>query len=201
MKKRIIVIQILLGATRFLIADALSIAVPRQYLVEKASLVLYMLDGQGNQCVGTCRLDRVLEHQNISQRDLRIQQPDDFSTFSDFIELSDSINPRDNEVLLHIEFDVNIRVLRILLVKSNLLEKDSYDVLSVVTEEGNSFEDDEFSNLIKDVDEAEVVKSIQEPQISLLSKYVLYAKIYCIMQYESIKHYTKNVADWLCSNI
>lgn len=180
-------------------AEAVSVVIPKQYLIEKASLVLYMLDELGNQCIGTCQLNEAFEQRNILQEELRIQRPDILSELSNSIEIVNSSYPRDNDVVLHIEFDNDVRVVRILIVKDNLLADDPFDVLSISIGDENGMDDfDVLSDMIDGIDSSTMRSVSSIEQDSSLSQYVLYAKIYCMMQYKHVKHKVKDLTAWLC---
>lgn len=200
MKKNLIIAAgLLISSFNFLIAEALCVAVPKKYLVEEASLVVYMLDALGNQCVGTCRLHESFEQRNIVQKDLCIQRPDSLVQLSDSIEITSWSQPRDNEVLLHIEFDENVQVVRVLIVKDNLLEEDSFDIVSIPVNSSMVVDDvDEFSNLIDGIDSATVSSSKQDVKSSVFNQYALYAKIYCMMQYKHARRKVRDLTVWLC---
>lgn len=181
-------------------AEAVSVVIPKQYLIEQASLVLYMLDELGNQCIGTCQLHEAFERRNILQEELRIQQPDILSELSNSIEIVNSLHPRDNDVVLHIEFDNDVRVVRILIVKDNLLADNPFDVLSISIGDENSIDDfDALSDMIDGIDCSTMRSVSSAEQEHSLGQYILYAKIYCMMQYKHVKHKVKDFSTWLRS--
>ena len=187
------------GGLQLLHAEAVSVVVPKQYLIEKASLVLYMLDGLGHQCVGTCRLDEVFERRNILQQDLLIQESDSLTQLLNSIEITNSSHARDNEVMLHIEFDSDVRVVRILIVKENFSEKDSFDTLSIAVADDQGLDDfDALSDLIDGIDSSTMRTVATVKQNSSWNQYGLYAKIYCMMQYKQAKRKMKYLTAWLC---
>lgn len=199
MKNKIIIFIAVLcmGNWQYLKTEAVSVVVPKQYLIEKASLVLYMLDEMGNQCVGMCQLNETFEQRTILQEDVRIQQFETLAQLSEFsIEISDCIYSCDNHVVLHIEFDNDIRVVRVLIVKDNLLASDSFDVVSIPDDLED--EDDALSNLIEGIDSSAVATTSGAKQDSSLSRYALYAKIYCMMQYKHVTGKMRSLTAWLC---
>lgn len=201
MKNKIVVFLsvFLMSSWQLMHADAVSVVIPKQYLIEKASLVLYMLDELGNQCVGTCQLNEAFEQRNILQEELRIQQPDILCELPDSIEIVNSSYPRDNDVVLHIEFDNDVRVVRILIVKDNLLADDPFDILSISIGDDKDADDfDVLSDMIDGLDTVTMRSVSSIEQDSSLSQYVLYAKIYCMMQYKHVKHKVKDLTAWLC---
>lgn len=200
--KKLFIALLFIGVEQLVRAEAVYVVVPKQYLREEASLVLYMLDALGNQCIGTCRLSEVFEQRNIVQQDLCIQSPDELVQLSDSIEITNSSQPRDNEVLLHIEFDSDVRVIRILIVKDNLLADDPFNVVSIAVgddlfvDEVDEF--DSFDCLIEGVDSATIKSAAKATENSALNQYALYAKIYCMMQYKYAKRRVQNLTAWLC---
>lgn len=205
MKKNVIIAMSVFFMTswQMVYAEAVSVVVPKKYLIEKASLVLYILDESGNQCVGTCQLHEAFEQRNISQRDLCIQREDIVMQLSsDSVEIVHSSQPRDNEVVLHIEFDNDVRVLRILIVKDNLLADDPFDVVTVSIDhdiEEESCDDfDALTDLIDGIDSSSFSMNSDVEKKSLVSQYALYAKIYCMMQYNHARRNVNKLTAWLC---
>lgn len=205
MKKSIIIAMyfVFIANWQMCYAEAVSVVVPKKYLIEKASLVLYILDELGNQCIGTCQLHEAFEQRNISQQDLFIQKEDVLiRRSSDSIEIVHSSQPRDNEVVLHIEFDNDVRVLRILIVKDNLLTDESFDVVTVAVDDemAEDFYDDidALTDLIDGIDSSALANDSKVGQNSSINNYALYAKIYCMMQYNHARRKVQNLAAWLC---
>lgn len=200
MKKKLLVFisVFFINGWHWIDAEAVSVVIPKQYLKEKASLVLYMLDGLGNQCVGTCQLSEAFERRNILQEELRIQKSDGMSQLSESIEIVNSSFPCDNDVVLHIEFDNDIRVIRILIVKDNLLADDPFDVVSINIEQDCDLDDfDALSDLIDGIDSSTMRSVSLKDQSFSLNQYALCAKIYCIMQYKQAKHKMRDFSSWL----
>lgn len=187
----------LINGWQFLGAEAVSVVIPKQYLVEKASLVLYMLDGLGNQCVGTCQLNETFEQRNILQEELQIQNLDVLSELSNSIEIVNSSCPCDNDVVLHIEFDKDIRVVRILIVKDSFLADDPFNILSINIGQERDVDDfDALSDMIDGIDSSVMRSAASVEQGSSLGRYILYAKIYCMMQCKHVKHKTRDIMSW-----
>ncbi|MBM17742.1 MAG: hypothetical protein CL947_01580 [Epsilonproteobacteria bacterium] len=184
-------------------AEAVSIVVPKQCLVEKASLVLYMLDDLGQPCVGTCRLSETFEQKTILQKDLQIQFQDCIDKVSNSIDVTHTSKPKEHEVLLHIEFQEDMKVMRVLIVKDTLLADNPFDVLSIPVNNVDMptiQEEDEFdhlSDLVVDIDPVKIKKSAMKYQPQSLHQYALYAKIYVMMQYKYVKRKFQNLAQWL----
>ena len=193
----------LIDGRQVLYADAVSVIVPKKYLIEKASLVVYILDKLGDQCIGTCQLHEAFEQRNILQQDLFIQKESAMIQLTpDVIELPNFSQPKDNDVVLHIEFDNDIRVLKVLIVKDSLLEDKPFDVISISVGECVTTDDfDDLVDLIDGIDSSAMKSNCSVDKNYLLNKYMLYAKIYCMMQYKHAKHKIQDMTAWLCNKI
>jgi hypothetical protein len=186
-------------------ASVITIGVPQQFLDQKSSLVLCMLDSDGNQSVGKCCLDADSAGRNILQTELKITTCKDVDCFDGIADLTDFQGSDQNLVLLNFELDPSLKLLRVLVVKSSFLEENPFDVVTVkmpanqFTEFGD--DDDALSLLVAGVDETAVEASIlkQESQ-SLLEQYKLYAEIYVLMKYSSMKRALSNMSSWLLSS-
>ena len=181
-------------------AVAVSVVVPKQCLVEKASLVLYMLDGFGQQSVGTCRLNEAFATRNILPQDLQIQAQETVDQLHNTIDVTHASQPCDHEIVLHIEFNTDIRVIRVLVVKDSLLADDPFDVLSISVADMSEVEEidefDQLSNLVDDIDPIKVNTNSSHSNNSLLTQYSLYAKIYVMMQYKYAQRKMKDFTAW-----
>lgn len=194
------------GSWQGLCADTVSFAVPKQSLTNKSSLVLLMLDGLGNQCVGTCQLDEALAFKTIREKDLCMKSENSFQEFSTSIAQSEDITYTrkscDHEVVLYFELEPEIQVLRVLVVKGNFFEDEPFNIFSIPLERQKSQvvrqeEDDELSMLLDaiDIDEAEPVAHSEN---SLLQQYSLYLQIALMMQYEHTKRKVNELVSWIC---
>lgn len=188
------------GSWQSTYAEAVSIVVPKQCLVEKASLVLYLLDGLGKQSVGTCRLDEAFATRNIVPQDLQIQAQETIDQMTNSIDVTHNSQPCDHEIVLHIEFNADVRVVRVLVVKDNLLADDPFDVVSISVTNLQDSELDEFDDLdalVSDIDPVKVKNNSTDSENSLLTQYALYAKIYMMMQYKYAQRKFKDFTKWL----
>ncbi len=194
MQKKLLVMVFIFGAWSQLYSEAVSFAVPKQCLIEKASLVLLMLDGLGNECVGMCQLDEEFESRKIVQQDLHMAMDSTFDHYSESIDVTHALQPRDNEVLLHVEFEKNLQILRILLIKDSLLSDDPFNILSISV--NNPVEEfDEFDDLLDGVD-IELVETAPAKKLSKLQKYKLYLELYLAIQYSSAKRKINSLVSW-----
>jgi hypothetical protein len=197
----IILLLFLIDGRQALYADALSVVVQKKYLVEKASMVIYMLDESKNQCVGTCQLHEAFEQRNISKQDLFIQKDSAMIQLTpDDIEINDLSQIRENDVVLHIEFDNDIRVLQVLIIKDTLSEDNPFHIISIPVGDCTMADDfDVFSDLIDGIDSETLKSNNSSQQTSLITQYMLYAKIYCMMQYKIAQNKLQQVTSWLCN--
>lgn len=188
-----------------------TIPVSPELIAPNASLVVYMVDSHGQECIGKCQLDHNSAYHKISQDALEItlfQEANSFNTAIDLMSLQASAidlmslqASSQDSIILHFEFDSAVRILRILIVKDSLLEENPFDVLTLHLKENleamqhtfDEFEQveelDELSALVDNID-AEVMDQVlltQERKASRLEKYMLFAEIYMLMQYGKMK--------------
>jgi len=186
-----------------LLASSFAINVPEKFLMQKAALVIYMVDDFGNQCIGKCQLDQHSASRKISQSELEITSCVEVDSLPHVIDLMVSTQGLEQEVLLHFEFDKSMAVLRILVVKDTLLEEDPFNVLSFPVAQRSLAEGvdefDEFSMLVNDVDTTRVESSMEKSKNnrSMFEKYMMYAEIFALVQYGKAKRAANNVASWL----
>lgn len=182
-------------------AAAVSVVVPKQCLVEKASLVLYMLDDLGHQQVGTCRLNEDFATRTILSQDVQIKAQESIDQIANSIDVTHTSRVCDNEIVLHIEFNTEMHVVRVLVVKDNLLADDPFNVFSIPVGDLSEVDDhDEFDSLtalVEDVDTKNYDKGRSLSHNSLLTQYSLYAKIFVMMQYKYAQRKMKDFATWL----
>ncbi len=202
-KKITIIIALLASGCGQWQAESVCVVVPKQYLQENASLVVYLLDALGNQSIGTCALHEAFEKRIIGKQDLLIQDTDSglVKDAVNSIEISKSSQPCDNEVVLYIDFDAAIQIMRILLVKNNLLADNPFDILSIQVGADSSEEDDDsLTNLASGVDHSRATHDASglSKQPTSLEKYALYAQIFCMMQYAHAKHMIQSWVEKLC---
>lgn len=194
-----------IGSWQSIYSETVSFVVPKQSLTNKSSLVLLMLDGLGNQCVGTCQLDEALAYKTIRENDLCIKSDDSFQELSTSIAQSQDVTytPKscEHEVVLYFELEPELQVLRVLVVKGNFFEEDPFNIYAIPLEKqgmaNNQQEEvDELSMLLDtiNVDEAEPVT---QQENSLLRQYSLYAQIFFMMQYEHTKRKVNELMSWL----
>ena len=193
--KRFILLFCMMNLWQAAQAEAVSFAVPKQCLENKDSLVLLMVDGRGQECVGTCQLHEQLANRVIVKEDLQIKQDSLFGELSDSIDVTNTLHPCDHEVLLHIEFDRELKVLKILVVQDSLFAENPFDVLSIAVQK-NTDEVDELSMLLDDVDCDEVIENMPTKQLSRLEEYKLYLEVYIAMQYSSARRKVDNLISW-----
>ena len=189
-----------------------TVRVPQELLAQHASLVVFMVDASGNQCIGKCQLDSSSMYHKISQEALTLTTWQEADCFDTVVDLMTSQATDNNVAILHFEFDSAVRILRLLVVKDSLLEENPFDVLTLpinqenfeaLHHEFNEFEQDtaefdELSALVSNVDSAVMDKSIRKQQrkTSLFEQYMLYAEIYMLMQYGKMKRAMSGVGSW-----
>lgn len=197
-------------------ACSFTVKVPQSLLAANASLVVYMVDASGNQCIGKCQLDGNSAYHTISQNELKLTTWQEANRFDTVIDLMSSPTTEQNVVILHFEFDSAVQILRLLVVKDSLLEENPFDVLTLpfnqnnfeaMHHEFNEFEDDtaefdELSALVNDVDSVAMDKSIRKQQrkTSRLEQCMLYAEIYMLMQYGRVKRAMSGVGSWFSNS-
>lgn len=189
-----------------LFACSFAIKVPEKFLMQKASLVIYMVDEFGNQCAGKCQLDQYSGSRKIAQSELEITSCADIDYLPNAIDLMVSISQADQAVILNFEFDKSMAVLRILVIKDTLLEENPFDIISFPVGQHSSVDNadefDEFSNLVDNVDMTMVETSMKKSKNSrsLFQQYITYAEIFALVQYGKAKRAASNVASWLNSS-
>ncbi|OGB86331.1 hypothetical protein A3J41_03130 [candidate division TM6 bacterium RIFCSPHIGHO2_12_FULL_38_8] len=226
MKKNIILIYfVLYSCASSLLADTcaiavpqaltFTIAVPQEFLGQDSSLMVYMIDQAGCQHVGKCQVDSCSAKDiQILQNQLEIttlQEAEHFDTVVDLMTRQETLGQ--DVVMLHFEFDHEIQVLRVLVVKNSFLEDNPFDVLTLSLKEAKEFDQnhhtfkefeddmDALTKLVDNVDCAVMEQAIQQQdqQASRLKQYMLYAEIYMLMQYGRMKRAMHGVTSWLCS--
>src|SRR3989338_481007 len=95
-------------------ACSFTIKVPQELLAQHASLVVYMVDAFGNQCIGKCQLDSNSVYHKISQDELKLTTLQEANRFDTVIDLMSSQPTEQNVAILHFEFDSAVRILRLL---------------------------------------------------------------------------------------
>ena len=175
--------------------EALSIAVPKESLAEKASLVLVMLDRLGNECVGTCQLSEKFEDRKILKEDLSIQSESVVNQLHDSVDITCSSKICDSQVLLHLDFDRELQVVKVLLVKDNLLADNPFDVVSIALN-SHQFEEDDLDALFATVDAEAVAESMPAQTLSRLEMCKLYIQLAWAVQCSYAKRKINNLASW-----
>lgn len=184
-------------------ASVFTIGVPQQLFDQKSSLMIYMVDQDGTQSVGKCHLDDICKRK-IFQNQLEITTPQEEDCLDVIVDLMDFQATKQDLILLHFEFENIVQILRVLVVKDSFLEEDLFDVLTfpcgTAVQNQPEFNDvfDPLSDLVDNVDSQVVQRSIQQQEkISKFKEYMLYVKIYMLMQYGSMK---RAMNSWLsCS--
>ncbi len=189
-------------------ASTFTIGVPQELIDQNSSLMVYMVDDFGQQCVGKCQIDGHEKHRTIVQNDLEITTLQEAENFATVVDLTNSpeILPQD-VIVLHFELDNSVRIFRILIVKNSFLEDNPFDVLTLSVAQNNELEKnhhcfiefendfDPLSDLVDNVD-AYAVSSMQHNSTTRLDQYKLYAQIYMLMQYGRMKRAVRNVSSW-----
>lgn len=182
----------------------ITVGVPTKFFAEQSSLMIYMIDHQGNESVGTCNLDskclsKDKEKFLVSQNELNIKTVQDSAEFNVLADLMNIQGIEKDLVMLHFEFDHAVRILKILVVKNSFLDDNPFDVLKVpfdevsVSEFGG--EDDFFSSLVGGVNPEDLDAEIEKKEkVPFLRKIKMYAEVYMMMQYSRVK---RTVASWL----
>ena len=184
-------------------ANVFTIGVPQQLFDQKSSLMIYMVDQDGNQSVGKCHLDGNCDRK-ILQNQLEMTAPQEEASLDVIVDLMDFQATKQDLILLHFEFEKVVQILRVLVVKNSFLEEDPFDILTFpcgtnVHSQAEFNQDfDPLSDLVDDVDSQAVQRSIQQQEkISKFKEYMLYVKIYMLMQYHGMK---RAMDSWLSSS-
>jgi hypothetical protein len=181
------------------------IAVPEQLVEEKATLLVYMRDANGNQLVGKCHLDQGCRSRSILQTEFEMTSFADEDLMSISIDLLKNDIKDDQSVVVCFELDGTFQVLRILVIKDCLLDSDPFDVLSLsfnsidADDSGENTEDDELSSLAKSLDEEgadSLADRMPHQSSSWFEQYLLYAKIIVLMQYGKVQRVVRDVSSW-----
>lgn len=196
----------LLLSCMYLESSLFHIAVPEMLVDEQATLVLYMLDTQGNQSVGKLQLDSSCRSRSILQAELQITsccEVDLIGATSMDLLHQDASDLQ--SVVVCFELDDIVQVMRILVIKDCFLDNDPFDIVSV---DFNAL-DMQCANLSQEQDEfGALVESIQSHSLDHVSyqsrnttsnfeQYLLYAKIFMLMQYGKAQRVMRGMSSWL----
>ncbi len=193
-----------------LVASTLTIQVPQALLEQNSSLMVYMVDGFGQQSIGKCHIDSQSKYRTIVQQELEITTLQEAEKFSNVIDLTNSQQILQQDVvILHFQLDSSIQILRILIVKNSFLEENPFDVLTLSVVQSTQFEQnhhsfhefedsDPLTALLDNVDTDSFEASLSEQtrSISFLEQCKLYAEIYMLLQYGKVKRAVSNVGSW-----
>lgn len=185
-------------------ASCLSVAIPEQLVNQNATLLLYMVDGSGKQSVGKCHLDQNCRFRAILQRELEITSSDVADVLPVSMDLLKSDVAAESAVVICFELDMQVQVFRILVVKSTLLEEDPFDVVSLLVHESVGLHElyadmayDELSSLAQTVEQQQDAVTAQyKNNPAWFEQYMLYAKIFMLMQYNKAQRAMRNVSSW-----
>lgn len=188
------------------ISRSFTIMVPQELLEQKASLIMYMVNGSGNQCISRCQLDQGCAYRKISQDELFVATGEDAWSLDKAIELTPSDLQPDQVAVLHFEFDNEFQLVRVLVFKENLLENNPFDVLTLsvssnCVSQADSVDlvEDDLDNLFASVESANpqlINNSILRHKGSLFEQYAGYAELFMIAQYGRVKRAMSNMSGW-----
>lgn len=184
-------------------ASSFRITVPEKLVEKNVTLLLYMLDGDGNQSVGKFHLDQGAASRVILQQELEMTSCDDVALMQTSV-LQESDLHGEQAVVVCFELDHAVQVIRILVVKDCLLDVDPFDIVSVSF---NSFEFDQFyedtvfdelSSLTQTLNEQtpDTLAHRHQPHPSWFNEYMAYAKIFVLMQYGKAQRVVRGVSSW-----
>ena len=194
-------------------SEAVTCVVPKQYLVDKASLVLLMLDDLGNQCVGTCQLDETFSHRVIGTNDLCIKQDEMLQDISNSDNITHVSQTCEHDVVLYFDLERELQVLRILVVRGNIFEDNPFNIYSIPLVKQNVTLDqdavvssdlddvDDLTSLLSDIDISEAMQTEESLESnSRFKQYSLYVQIYLLIQYEHLRRKMNDIALWFYKN-
>jgi len=204
MKSKIILLcTVLLLSYTNIKSSLFHIAIPEKLVEQQATLLLYMLDADGNQSVGKCQLDSSCRSRSILQEELEMTSCADADLMSTSIDLLDNHIENQQAVVVCFELDGAVQVVRILVIKDCLLDNDPFDVVSLsfnaLDFDGLStemMEEDELSSLVTAIAEqsADSMSTRCHSSSSFLEQYLLYAKIFMLMQYGKAQRVVRGVS-------
>jgi len=203
MKNKIILLcTVLLLSYAHLESSLFHIAVPEQLVEQQATLLLYMLDADGNQSVGKCQLDSSCRSRSILQQELEMTSCADAELMSTSIDLLHNQTEDQHAVVVCFELDGIVQVVRILVIKDCFLDNDPFDIVSVsfssLDFDGMCTEmaDDELSSLATSIAEhsASDIEHRSRNRTSFIEQYLLYAKIFMLMQYGKAQRAVRGVS-------
>lgn len=202
-----ILLNIFLMTNLQILTSSFRITVPEKLVEKNVTLLLYMLDGNGNQSVGKCHLDQSVASRVILQQELEMTSYDDVALMqtSDLRE-TDSLDQQ--AVVVCFELDYAVEIIRILVVKDCLLDVDPF--FDIVAVSFDSLELDPFSHgpQTQDDDELSSLTSVINQQSphdlahrckndpSWFHQYMAYAKIFMLMQYGKATRAVRGVSSW-----
>jgi len=186
-------------------ASSFRITVPEKLVEENVTLLLYMLDGNGNQSVGKFHLDQNVVSRVILQQELEMTSCDDIALMqtSDLREADLSLD--EQAVVVCFELDQSVQVIRILVVKDCLFDVDPlFDIVSLsfnALEFEHFYDDaefDELSSLTQTLSEqsSETLANCSESHATWFDQYMAYAKIFVLMQYSKASRAVRGVSSW-----
>lgn len=182
------------------------IAVPKKLVEERASLVLVMCDEKGEVSIGKYRLDPVIESNVIAQKDLEIITTDCVASIND-MELLPTVNSTE-EVIVYFELNAQFKVVKVMVLKECFLDPNPFDVVSFNLEDEIEFENlySEMNDVNSDLDSLSALTDVvNNSDLSSLSanttdhwfdQYLTYAKLFAIMQYNSLKKSLHKRVSW-----
>ncbi|MBP7854454.1 hypothetical protein KAZ82_00795 [Candidatus Babeliales bacterium] len=201
--KKVIQFLCLISCFLKLQACVVSIGVPESLCAENTALMIYFQDVYGKEFIGKCTLSQTSTQQIIAQSDLKITEAANVAHFDTIADVTNISAQSAEVVILHVEIDCTMKVLKILVVQDSFLADTMFDVWTLSLSERNEFEMNnhrfsEFENeqdsldnltaLAELVDTQKLDDSLQHAgQVSTWQKYVVLAEIYMLMQYGRVK--------------
>ena len=156
---KVTALAILIGGSNFIGAESIAVIVPKKYLEERASVVFYFTDDNGQLSIGTFRLNEASEQITISQNDLQFKNADQIEHSSSVLDVTNLSDPCDHDIVFYINLDKNFQVVRAIVIKENFGSENPLSMVSVVmsdelnADDDSSFDDsDMFDDLGVDVD-------------------------------------------------
>lgn len=194
--------MVLLLSQTYLESSLFHIAVPEQLVEQQATLLLYMLDADGNQSIGKCQLNSSCRSRSILQQELEITSCADADLMSIGIDLLHNQIEDQQAVVVCFELDDIVQVVRILVIKDCFFDNDPFDIVSVslnaldLDSQCCEMADDELSSLATSIAQhsADELAYRSRSRVSFIEQYLLYAKIFMLMQYGKAQRAVRGVS-------
>ncbi|MBP9765403.1 hypothetical protein KBD08_03645 [Candidatus Babeliales bacterium] len=182
-----------------------NVAVPEALVQQQATLLVYMVDQNDNQVIGKFQLNEKCRVEAIQHQELVWTSCDDASLMQTGIDLLTESNVDQNSVVISFDLDSEVRIVHVLVVKEYFFDEDP--IFGIVSVPFDSMNFDTVSDEPEDALEM-LANSIDQDSAAMqamhrsyhhvwFDQYMLYAKIFVMMQYNKAQRLVRSVKSWL----